>query len=140
MSTRRQWKSLVVAFLFCMVVFILLPIGVDAMKKPDFELFMKGRVYGSFADIFRAQYSFSTFDRDGNLMRNEKIDIFLFRNFYLEFLEGEVSARIYVSSSSSKNKSPSAWEVSEISPELLTVKDVSGQRIRFIQNTYLVFR
>ncbi len=127
-------------FLVCLIALVILQLGVTSAKKPDSERYVKGKIYGSLEDIFRAQYSFSTFDKDGNLLRNKKIDIFLFRNFFIEFLNGEVRARIYVSASSARNMSPDIWDIYEISPELLVVKDIFGQKLKFVLNTYSVSR
>ena len=137
---KRKILKIFVLIAFAIVSLSIVCAGISEKKKPDYDTYFKGKIYGSLWDIYRNTYGFSAFNKDGRLLRSEEIDIFLMRYFYIRILDGEEIIHIYVSSHSAHDTDLNNWEISEIHPELLVVDDVKWQTIKFIQNTYTVGR
>ena len=117
------------------LVALLLMVFLSLIKnKPESEIFVRGKIYGQFRDVFNSTYKFRTYDSKNNQIREEIIDIFLFRSFIINFNDNEKYFSIWQSQHEEKYLNNKSFMMIFTPEGLIEIFPNSGEKIDFCVN------
>ena len=135
-------KLLTIALLAIFVVVMLTKVFfgiVNVVNSPKSELYFKASIHGSHKEIANTQFAFTTYDKNMNEVRTEKIKIFLSNNFVINYGENERFIKVYTTDYKVTLKKPGLTSIPQLEPDgVIDLATIQENFVCFCFNTFTV--